>query len=63
MQVYYHLGAYDEALYYALGAATLLNINEPSEYVETVIGRYLIPLFSYLFCGPLLSFLSCSYLL
>ena len=37
--MYYHLGAYDEALQYALGAAYLLNLNEISEYTDTVVGK------------------------
>ena len=41
-QVYYHLGAYDEALHYALGAATLLDLNISSEYVDTVVGMFLL---------------------
>ena len=38
-KVYYHLGAYDEALHYALGAATLLNFDQSSEYIDTVVGE------------------------
>ncbi|XP_063692760.1 26S proteasome non-ATPase regulatory subunit 1-like [Bolinopsis microptera] len=38
-KVYYHLGAYDEALHYALGAASLLDVNQSSEYVDTVVAR------------------------
>jgi len=38
-KVYYHLGAYDEALHYALGAATLLNFNQSSEYIDTIVAR------------------------
>ena len=39
-KVYYHLGAYDEALHYALGAASLLDVNQSSEYVDTVVGKH-----------------------
>ena len=38
-KVYYHLGAYDEALNYALGADDLFDVNQRSEYVETIIGK------------------------
>ena len=41
-KVYYHLGAYDEALHYALGAASLLDVNQSSEYVDTVVGQFLL---------------------
>ena len=36
-KVYYHLGAFDESLTFALGAGQKLNVNESSEYVETII--------------------------
>lgn len=36
-KVYYHLGSFDNALQYALGANKLFNVDEPSEYVETII--------------------------
>ena len=39
-KVYYHLGAYDDALHYALGAASLLDLNQYSEYVDTVVGEF-----------------------
>lgn len=38
-QVYYHLGAYDDSLTYALGAGDLFDVNGHSEYVETIIGK------------------------
>ena len=38
LQVYYHLGSFDDSLTYALGAGTLFNVNDTSEYVETIIG-------------------------
>ena len=38
-QVFYHLGELDEALSYALGAGKLFDINEPSEYVQTTLGK------------------------
>lgn len=38
-KVFYHLGAFDESLNYALGAGDLFNVNDDSEYVETIIGR------------------------
>ncbi len=40
-QVYYHLGSYDDALLYALGAEELFDVNERSEYVDTMIGEHL----------------------
>lgn len=36
-KVYYHLGAFDESLTYALGAGQRLDVNGSSEYVETII--------------------------
>ena len=38
LQVYYHLGAFEESLTYALGAGDLFNVNDTSEFVETTIG-------------------------
>ena len=43
-QVFYHLGELDDALTYALGANQLFDINENSEYVQTLLGK----------CGPCL---------
>ncbi|KAF5915815.1 hypothetical protein HPG69_019047 [Diceros bicornis minor] len=40
-KVFYHLGAFEESLNYALGAGDLFNVNDNSEYVETIIGNYL----------------------
>ena len=37
--MYYHLGAYDDSLTYALGAGDLFDVNGHSEYVETIIGK------------------------
>ena len=39
-QVYYHLGAYEESLTYALGAEDLFNVNDNSEFVQTIIGEF-----------------------
>lgn len=39
--MFYHLGAFEESLNYALGAGDLFNVNDNSEYVETIIGNYL----------------------
>ena len=36
-KVYYHLGAFDESLTFALGAGQKLDVNGSSEYVETII--------------------------
>lgn len=41
-KVFYHLGAFEESLNYALGAGDLFNVNDNSEYVETIIGNYLL---------------------
>ena len=41
MQVYYHLGAFEESVTYALGAGSLFNVNAASEYVETIVGESL----------------------
>lgn len=38
-KVYYHLGAYDDSLTYALGAGDLFDVNGHSEYVETIIAK------------------------
>jgi len=38
-KVYYHLGSFDNALQYALGAGKLFNVDESSEYVETIIAK------------------------
>ncbi len=39
LQVFYYLGELDSALSYALGAGTLFDVNEQSEYVQTLIGE------------------------
>lgn len=38
-KVYYHLGSFENALQYALGADKLFNVDETSEYVETIIAK------------------------
>ncbi|XP_070537971.1 26S proteasome non-ATPase regulatory subunit 1-like isoform X2 [Ptychodera flava] len=38
-KVYYHLGAFEESLTYALGAGELFDVNATSEYVETIIAK------------------------
>lgn len=45
VQVFYHLGELDDALTYALGADTLFDINEKSEYVQTLLGGSTLPPF------------------
>lgn len=40
-KVYYHLGEYDESMIFALGAGELFDITAKSEYVETIICRYI----------------------
>lgn len=38
-KVFYHLGAFEESLNYALGAGDLFNVTDDTEYVETIIGE------------------------
>jgi len=38
-KVYYHLGAFEDSLMYALGAGELFNVNSHSQYVETTIAK------------------------
>ncbi|XP_013393221.1 26S proteasome non-ATPase regulatory subunit 1 [Lingula anatina] len=38
-KVYYHLGAFEESVTYALGAGSLFDVNDTSEYVETIIAK------------------------
>lgn len=38
-KVYYHLGAFEESLTYALGAGKLFDVNGITEYVETTISK------------------------
>lgn len=38
MQCYFHLEEYDDALEYALAAGDYFNVDEKSEFVETLIG-------------------------
>lgn len=38
-QVFYHLGELDDALTYALGAGSLFDVNDQSEYTQTLIGE------------------------
>ena len=45
LQVYYHLGAFEDSLTYALGAGDLFDVNGHSEYVETTIGKYMTFIF------------------
>jgi 26S proteasome regulatory subunit N2 len=40
LQVFYHLGELDSALAYALGAGSHFNVNEQSEYVQTLVGEF-----------------------
>lgn len=39
-QVFYHLGELDEALNYALGAGSLFDVNDTSDYVQTLVGEF-----------------------
>ena len=38
-KVYYHLGSYQDSLDYALGAGDLFDVNQSTEYVETIIAK------------------------
>ena len=38
LQVFYNLGDLDDALTYALGAGRLFDVNESSDYVQTILG-------------------------
>lgn len=38
-KVFYHLGSYEDALTYALGASNLFDVNARNEYVETIISK------------------------
>jgi 26S proteasome regulatory subunit N2 len=38
-KVYYHLGAFEDSLTYALGAGDLFDVNARNEYVETIIAK------------------------
>ena len=37
-QVFYHLGELEDALTYALGAGSLFDIDEKSDYVQALLG-------------------------
>lgn len=39
-KVYYHLGAFNDSVHYALCAGNLFDVNDRSEYVETIIGGF-----------------------
>ncbi|KAJ8325860.1 proteasome regulatory particle base subunit [Batrachochytrium dendrobatidis] len=38
-KVYYHLGEFEESLTFALGAGKLFDLNQRSEYVETIVSK------------------------
>lgn len=40
-KVYYHLGAFEDSLTFALGAGDLFDVNARTEYVETTLGTNL----------------------
>ena len=42
-KVYYHLGEYEEALTFALGAGKLFDTTLKTEYVDTIICKILLP--------------------
>ena len=63
--MFYHLGELDDALAYALGAGQLFDVNDQSEYVQTLIGEHLGPhMFSMASCsrfgGTLKQGVACS---
>lgn len=39
-KVYFHLGSYEDAMMYALGAEDLFNVNGHTEYIETIISKF-----------------------
>lgn len=39
-KVYYHLGAFEDSLTFALGAGSLFDVNARTEYVETILCKY-----------------------
>jgi len=45
VQVYYHLGAFEDSVTYALGADKLFNVNASTEYVETIVGMDVVACF------------------
>lgn len=38
-KIYYHLGSFDDCLAYAISANTLFDINQKTEYVDTIISK------------------------
>ncbi len=42
-QVFYNLGELNEALSNALGAGKLFDVDEQSEYVQTILGALAVP--------------------
>lgn len=40
-QVFYHLGELNDSLTYALGAGSLFDVTEQSEFVQTLLGAAL----------------------
>ncbi|KAI0170035.1 26S proteasome regulatory subunit rpn2 [Pestalotiopsis sp. NC0098] len=38
-KVYYHLGAYDESMFFALAAGDLFKLDNPTEFEETIISK------------------------
>jgi len=41
LQVFFHLGELDDAVTYALGAGKLFDLDEKSEYVDTLLGTWI----------------------
>ena len=48
--MFYHLGELEDALTYALGAGSLFNLNEKSDYVQALLGAAVLWLWC--LCAP-----------
>lgn len=42
MQVFYFLGELNDSLSYALGAGTLFDVSEDSDYVRSLLGKFFL---------------------
>ena len=40
VQVFYYLGELNDSLTYALGASSLFDVSEDSDYVHTLLGKF-----------------------
>jgi 26S proteasome regulatory subunit N2 len=41
-KVYYHLGEYEDSLSFALAADSLFDISSSDQFVETIIGKFVL---------------------